>query len=78
MQRRHFEILADTLAGAYQFHVQPFQQPVQYSTRLATWRGTVETIAATLKVNYPKFNRTWFNEAIAKATGLTVAQITGV
>ncbi len=78
MQRRHFAVLADTLAGAYQFHVQPFQKPEQYTTRLATWRGTVETIAATLKVNYPLFDRERFYEAIAKPTGLTVATIKGL
>lgn len=71
------EVLADSFAGAYQFHVQPFQKPEQYTTRLATWRGTLETVAATLKVNNPRFDRDRFNAAIAKATGLTMAQVVG-
>lgn len=77
MKRAQFELLADTLAGSYQFHVQPFQQPTQYLARLAAWRGTVETIAATLKVNYPLFDATRFVDHIAKHTGLTATEITG-
>ena len=76
MQRRHFEVLADTLASAYQFHVEPFQKPEQYATRFDTWRGTVETITATLNVNYPNFNRDKFIGKIAKLTGLTQERLT--
>jgi len=64
--RRHFEVLADAFAGTFQFHVDPFQKPEQYTTRRGTWRATVNTVEDMMKVHNPKFDRDYFREAIAK------------
>lgn len=72
LQKRHYIVLADAMAGGYQFGVEPFQHPSQYTTRRGAWRETVAALAANLKTNNANFDLARFREYIAGKVGQTV------
>lgn len=75
LQRRHYIVLADAMAGGFQFGVEPYQRPEAYTTRRAAWRATVEALTANLKTNNANFDLATFQTYIAEKTGHTVRHL---
>lgn len=75
LQTRHYLVIADAMAGGYQFGVEPYQRPEAYSTRRHAWRQTVGALAANLKTNNKNFDLEAFQTRIAEITGHTVRHL---